>query len=86
MKAIVQVCDFNDFMECMKKTGEAVHMEYKDFGNHKHGFSQSQESKKSCPHLDEVPFNEFQHGSTSERHSCEEFSKATFLRKAIRTN
>ena len=89
MKAMVQVCDFNDFMQCMKNTGEAVHMKWKDFGNQKHGFIQSQERKKSCPYLDEVPFVEFQHGSASmffkEKHLCEEFSKATFLRKVIRT-
>ena len=64
-------------------------MELKDFGNHIHGLSQRQESKKSHPRMDEVSVIEFQHGSISmffkEKHTCEEFLAANFLKKAIRT-
>ena len=65
VKAMGQVCDFIDFLQCVKNAGEAVHMEWKDFGNHKDGLSQRQESKNSSPRLDKVSIIEFQHGSTS---------------------
>lgn len=51
--------DLLDFLQCMEKAGETVHIELKDFGNHKHGLSQGQESKKSYPCLDKMSVIEF---------------------------
>ena len=65
MKTLKQVCDWNDFLACVQKSGCVYEIKVEDFKLFENGLSQSALSKTTRPRLDTVCVAEFRKESTS---------------------
>ena len=83
MNSMGKVYDFNDFITCIKRCGEAVLMEIEDFRLWKNDLSQGIDSKSSRPLLAHVAVAEFMRGYTNlffkTNHHDKDFKESEFL-------
>ena len=84
------VCDWVDFTTCVKKAGQVYEMRVSDFKDYQSGLTQSKESKRTRPLLENVSAVEFRKGSTDlhfkTSHSENEFKTAVFFKKTTRVS
>ena len=89
LKDMDKVYDFDDFVECVARIGEAHTMSFNDFFQFEHGLSEGQKSKSTRPLLVNVSVAEFRIGSTSlffKVHDEEnpEFQESDFLKWSVK--
>ena len=85
MNEMKDVCDWRDFVKCIKECGNACEMEVSDFKDFVSELSQGKESKQTRPLLADVSVAEFRKGSTSffykESYANSEYKEAQFMKK-----
>ncbi len=86
MKNMHEVCDWGDFVACVRNAGEAYEMKVEDFKLYESGLSQGKTSKESRPLLSSVSVAQFRKGEKTlfyKKDHNEEFSQSDFLRKKV---
>ena len=56
------VCDWEDFLTCVRRAGDVLEMNVKDFGQYENGLSQGKRSREIRPYLDTLSVAEFRKG------------------------
>ena len=53
------VCDWEDFLTCVRRDGDVLEMNVKEFGQYENGLRQGKRSSETRPHLDTHSVAEF---------------------------